>query len=163
MIKYYRDVYGVLCSSLRFSNIYGPLKASRPSDRKVINKILDHIHKSKEVTLVEDGRFYRNYVHVFDCAEMLIHIAQEIENTSPILLGCSNENLMFKEVIGLLLQCYKDRFNEKIDIKYGMEKRFLTDLRQFSAKPSIVFQQNFNFKFALKDGFRELVNELEEY
>ena len=162
-IRYYRDKHGVNCSSLRFSNIYGPSAISESSSRKVINKILDKISKEKKIKLVQDGKFLRNYIHVYDCAAMLIHAAKEIKSSGSVLLACSNENYMFKEVISKLVEYYQDKFNKKIEIKYGKKERFITDLRQFSGMPSYIFQKDFIFKYDLDKGLKELVNEFKEY
>lgn len=162
LIQYYRSSYGVLCSSLRFSNVFGPAETSKFSSRKVINKILENIHSNKEVTLVEDGNFLRNYIHVSDAAAMLIQTVKEIKNCHSILLGCSEENLLFKDVIYKLVNNYEEKFHKKIKVNFGMKKRYITDLRQFSAKPSDIFLNNFTYKHNLDTGLKDIVNRLED-
>ena len=158
LIKYYKDFYKVRCVSLRFSNVYGPMTSSGQNSRRALNKIVDIIHEKKEITLVGDGSYSRNYIHVYDAAAMIIYSGNNILETTSILLACSNENMMFKEVIGELVNAYEKKFMTKIKITFGLPSNFITDERSFSAKPSNFFINNFKFKYDIKKGFEEIIN-----
>jgi UDP-glucose 4-epimerase len=158
LIKYYKDFYKVRCVSLRFSNVYGPMTSSGQNSRRALNKIVDIIHEKKKITLVGDGSYSRNYIHVYDAAAMIIYSGNNILETTSILLACSNENMMFKEVIGELVNAYEKKFMTKIKITFGLPSNFITDERSFSAKPSNFFINNFKFKYDIKKGFEEIIN-----
>ena len=160
LIKYYKKVLNVNCSSLRFSNVYGPMPIVKNSSRRAINQILENIHKNKEVSVISDGNFLRNYIHAYDAAAMLIHTSQKIEDSPPIVLACSKQNMPFREVISKLIKCYKSRFDTEIKVNFGLKPVFITDERQFSAEPSLIFSQDFNFRYSLEKGFEEMVEEL---
>ena len=160
LIRYYNGAYGVNCVSLRFSNIYGPKTSDGNESRRAINKILDIIHATKEITIVGDGRFLRNYIHVYDAAAMLIHAGINILHISPILLACSEENLTFRAVIGKLIEIYEKEFDAKVEMKFDLPEKFITDKRSFSAKPSDVFFRNFEYKYNVRRGFDEIVKSL---
>ena len=160
IIKYYREVYGVLCTSLRFSNIYSSSAFDKYSSRRVINKILMNIHQKKTVNVIETGEFMRNYIHVKDVVNQLVYAIEHINSSPPVLLACSKENYLFIDIISMLIDSYKKRFGESIKINFGMKKRFPTDIRQFSAVPSKLFTEDFVFSYDLKKGFEELVDEL---
>ena len=160
LIKYYKKVLNVNCSSLRFSNVYGPMPTVKNSSRRAINQILENIHKNKEVSIISDGNFLRNYIHAYDAAAMLIHTSQKIEDSPPIVLACSKQNMPFREVISKLIKCYKSRFDTEIKVNFGLKPVFITDERQFSAEPSLIFSQDFNFRYSLEKGFKEMVEEL---
>lgn len=161
LIRYYSNHYHVKCLSLRFSNVYGPETTIGKDSRRVINKILNNIHLNKEISIVSDGLYKRNYVHVYDSASMLIHAAQHITKTPAVVLACSRENFSFKEVIECLVKNYEKRFhNEKIQINYGLKEKFITDLRSFNGEPSKIFK-DYEFKYSLDMGFRELVECIE--
>lgn len=161
LIRYYRNYYEVNCTSLRFSNVYGPETSVGNDSRRVINKILNLIHKNKEISIVSDGEYKRNYIHVYDAASMLIQVANNISKTSPVLIACSKENYSFKEIIICLAKNYENVFNKKIEIKLGLEKKFITDTRSFDGQPSKIFK-DYEFKYSLDLGFRELVDALYE-
>ena len=63
-------------------------------------------------------------------------------------------------VISKLIKCYKSRFDTEIKVNFGLKPVFITDERQFSAEPSLIFSQNFNFRYSLEKGFKEMVEEL---
>ena len=160
LIHYYRTVYEVKCCSLRFSNIYGPADINPEIDRRIINKILYIIHTTKEISIIEDGNFLRNYLHVFDAASMLLHIANNIEKAPPIVIACTEENYLFKEVILKLVEIYQKKTNKNVKINYGLKKKFISDIRQFSGHPSSIFGKDFTFQYNLESGFEELVDKL---
>lgn len=160
LIRYYNRVYAVNCVSLRFSNIYGPNTSDGNESRRAINKLLDIIHTTKAVTIVGDGRFLRNYIHVYDAAAMLIHVGINRSHISPILIACSEENMTFRAVIGQLIEIYEKEFDAKVEMKFNFPERFKTDKRSFSAKPSDVVFSNFKYKYNLRRGFEEIVKSL---
>ena len=162
LIKYYRYNYNVNCVSLRFSNIYGPNTSQGNSHRRVLNKILDNIHLKKEITIVGNGFYNRNYLHVYDAAAMMIHALINFSNTPAILIACSKQNLMFKDIIGILIDVYKNFFKAHVKIKYGLKPRFKTDERNFSAQPSVLFKKNFKYKYNLREGFKEMIKDLQK-
>ena len=86
---------------------------------------------------------------------MIIYTSNNILKTTSILLACSNENIMFKEVIRELVNAYEKKFVTKIKISFGRPLNFITDKRSFSAKPSNFFINNFKFKYDIKKGFDE--------
>ena len=126
--------------------------------RRALNKIVNIIHEQKKITLVGDGSYSRNYIHVYDAAAMIIYTSNNILKTTSILLACSNENIMFKEVIRELVNAYEKKFVTKIKISFGRPLNFITDKRSFSAKPSNFFINNFKFKYDIKKGFDEIIN-----
>ena len=160
LVHYYRTVYKVNCCSLRFSNIYGPADINSKIDRKIINKILHIIHTTEEISIIEDGNFLRNYLHVFDAASMFLHVANNIEKVPAIVIACSKENYLFKEVILKLVEIYQKKTNKNIVVNYGLKKKFISDIRQFSSQPSSIFSKNFTFKYNLERGFEDLVDKL---
>ncbi|MDA8902785.1 NAD(P)-dependent oxidoreductase [Porticoccaceae bacterium] len=160
LIRYYNGAYGVNCVSLRFSNIYGPKTSDGNESRRAINKILDIIHATKEIAIVGDGRFLRNYIHVYDAAAMLIHAGINILHISPILLACSEENLTFRAVIGQLIEIYEKECDAKVEMKFDLPEKFITDKRSFSAKPSDACFRNFEYKYNVRRGFDEIVKSL---
>ena len=160
LIRYYNGAYGVNCLSLRFSNIYGPKTSDGNESRRAINKILDIIHATKEITIVGDGRFLRNYIHVYDAAAMLIYTCDKVSDCPPVLLACSKENIIFKDIIGELALSYENKFNAKVAVNYNRPATFITDKRNFSAMPSDVFFSNFKYRYNVRRGFDEIVKSL---
>lgn len=161
LIRYYKNAYKVNCVSMRFSNVYGPQTSISKESRRIINKILDIIHLEKEISIVKDGEYFRNYIHVSDVASMMIYCAKNIMRSPSIVMACSPENMKFSEVIELLVELYTKRFNKKIKIQYGLKERFITDTRSFISSPSSFFKNDFKFKYNIRKGFKELVELIE--
>tara|TARA_B110000967_G_C18898789_1_gene572974 strand:+ start:4479 stop:5420 length:942 start_codon:yes stop_codon:yes gene_type:complete len=160
LIRFYRSHYNVNCSSLRFSNVYGPQTNSGNESRRAINKILEIIHTTNEISIVSDGSYIRNYIHVTDAASMLMHVVENISKVKPILLCCSNENISFKDIILCLVKNYENQFNKKIKVNYHLNQKFITDTRSFSAMPSEIFNNNFKFMYDINKGFDELIKSI---
>ena len=59
-----------------------------------------------------------------------------------------------------LVEIYQKKTNKNIVVNYGLKKKFISDIRQFSSQPSSIFSKNFTFKYNLERGFEDLVDKL---
>jgi nucleoside-diphosphate-sugar epimerase len=163
LISFYREVYKVPCASLRFSNIYGSDKGldENKKNRRVINKMLLQMHTKRQIRFVRDGKFYRNYLHVVDAANMLIAVCSNLHVPQDIYIACSNKNIYFLDAITLLAKKYEKSFNAKISIGQGLKSMYITDHRSFKLKPSLFFKEKFKYKYNIESGFNALIEDLE--
>jgi len=158
MVQYYNKVYKISCCSIRFSNIYGndsSLVATK--NRRILNKFIVQMGLTNEVSVVGNGKFYRNYLHVTDAARMIIYLLKQKRFNQSIYLACSRENIFFMDAVKLLVEMYEIKFNKKIKINKNLDINYITDTRSYKLKPSQLFLKSFKYKFDMKKGFAELL------
>jgi len=158
LIEYYRKIYKMNCCSIRFSNIYGnDLLLGAAKNRRILNKFISQMTLVKEVSVVGNGKFYRNYLHVTDAARMIIHLIKQKKFNQGIYVGCSKKNIFFIDAVKLLVRMYEIKFNENIKINKNLHSKYITDTRSFKLKPSRLFLTSFKYKYDIKEGFSELL------
>ncbi len=79
MCQYYRKQYGVLFHSAMPTNLYGPRDNYHPQNSHVLPALLRRFHdaaqaNAAEVVLWGSGSPKREFLHVDDCADALLHI-----------------------------------------------------------------------------------------
>lgn len=84
LCQYYRKQYGVLFHSAMPTNLYGPGDNYHPENSHVLPALIRRFHEAKrdkleEVVVWGSGKPMREFLHVDDLAEGLIHLL-EIEN-----------------------------------------------------------------------------------
>lgn len=158
IIDYYKKIYDVDCCSLRFSNIYGPDTLLHNSkNRRILNKFIEQMKKNQRVAVVENGKFYRNYLHVTDAVRMLICLSKQKQFNQSIYIGCSTQNILFIDAVKLLAQKYEHKFKKSVVIDRNFPSTFVTDARSFKLAPSKIFLQGFKYKHNIETGFANLI------
>ena len=92
----YRQQYGSDFITVLPTNLYGPGDNFDPESSHVIPGMIWRFHDAKqrgadEVTLWGTGTPLREFLHVDDCAEACVLVANEYEGTEPINIGCGWE------------------------------------------------------------------------
>ena len=158
LIEYYQKIYQVNCCAIRFSNIYGrDSSLNKSKNRRVLNKFLDQMHLNQRVAVVENGKFYRNFLHVTDAVRMLVYLARQNRFDQSIYIGCSKKNILFIDAVKLLSKYFEINFNCPVKISRNFPSSFITDTRSFKLRPSKIFANDFKFKFNLEKGFLDLI------
>jgi len=158
LIEYYSKIYQIDCCSIRFSNIYGnDLLLGAQKNRRILNKFIKQMKLSNEVSIVGDGKFYRNYLHVTDANQMIIHLLKQKKFNQTVYIGCSKRNVFFIDAVKLLVKMYERKFNKSININTNLLSNYITDTRSFKLNPSDIFLTNFKYNYDLEKGFEELL------
>ena len=84
LCQYYRQQYGVLYHSAMPTNLYGPGDNYHPDNSHVLPGMIRRIHEAKErgdasVTIWGTGTPLREFLHVDDLADAILHLCQ-LEN-----------------------------------------------------------------------------------
>jgi GDP-L-fucose synthase len=79
LCQYYRKQYGVLFHSAMPTNLYGPRDHYHPQNSHVLPALLRRFHEAQvagaaEVVLWGTGTPKREFLHVDDCADALLHV-----------------------------------------------------------------------------------------
>ena len=84
------------------TNLYGPGDNYDPEHSHVIPGLLSKFHNAKirgddTVTIWGSGLPYREFLHVDDCAEAIVHATLQYSDAAPLNIG-SGQDLQIKEL-----------------------------------------------------------------
>jgi GDP-L-fucose synthase len=111
MCAAYRRQYGCRFISVLPTNLYGPFDRFDENAGHVIPAMIKKLHTAKQtgaphVTLWGTGKPMREFMHVDDLADSLIHVMQHYDDGTPINIGSGQEHsimelaVMIKHIIG---------------------------------------------------------------
>ena len=87
--NFYREVYGLDYTILRFANVYGP-RQYKGGEAGVVSIFIEHAVAGKECFINGDGLQTRDYVYVDDVVAALSK-AKEVTYQGEINIGCAKE------------------------------------------------------------------------
>jgi GDP-L-fucose synthase len=119
LCQYYRQQYGVLFHSAMPTNLYGPGDNYHPENSHVLPALLRRIHESKqanssEVKIWGSGTPQREFLHVDDLAQALLHLAL-LENPPDWVNVGSGEEVTILELAKLISQVVRFAGNITLD------------------------------------------------
>ncbi len=96
MCQYYRKQYGVLFHSAMPTNLYGPRDNYHPQNSHVLPALLRRFHDAQvagaaEVILWGTGTPKREFLHVDDCADALLHVCSLANPPDWINIGTGQD------------------------------------------------------------------------
>ena len=77
LIVHWAKLYNMPNVSLRFFNVYGPRSNSKGAYGSVFSIFLAQKLANKPLTVVGDGNQTRDFIHVFDLVDAIIHAAEK--------------------------------------------------------------------------------------
>ena len=95
LMSAYTAAYGVRCSSLRLTNVYGPGMQAKDS---IVARLMRAIRLSSTFEIYGDGRQVRDYVHVFDVVAAVKLALGDERWQGPIVIG-TGTSLSVLEVV----------------------------------------------------------------
>ncbi|MBX7259945.1 MAG: NAD-dependent epimerase/dehydratase family protein, partial [Candidatus Hydrogenedentes bacterium] len=112
----YRRQHGFDCISAMPTNLYGPGDNFDPQSGHVIPALLRRIHEAKEqsaasVSLWGTGKPRREFLHVDDCADALVHLMKSYSAEEHVNVG-TGRDVTIQELAGLIARVvgYSGRF-----------------------------------------------------
>jgi len=102
MCEYYRRQYGVLFHSAMPTNLYGPGDNYHPDNSHVLPALIRRFHEARErgdesVTIWGTGTPRREFLHVDDLADALLHLLQLEDPPDWVNVGTS-EDIAIKDL-----------------------------------------------------------------
>ena len=102
----FRKQFGNDYICLMPTNLYGPGDNYDPEHSHVIPGLLGKFHNAKirgddTVTIWGSGLPYREFLHVDDCAEAIVHATLQYSDAAPLNIG-SGQDLQIKELANLI-------------------------------------------------------------
>ncbi|MEM6781777.1 MAG: GDP-L-fucose synthase [Pseudomonadota bacterium] len=106
LAQFYRKQYGCDYISAMPTNLYGPNDNFDPETGHVIPALIHKIHKAKKeeiasVAIWGTGAPSREFMHVDDLADALVHVLKQYSSENPINIG-SGEELSIMETAKLI-------------------------------------------------------------
>lgn len=153
LCEYYRRQHGVLFHSAMPTNLYGPNDNYDPETSHVLPALLRRIHEAKqadeeEVTIWGTGTPRREFLHVDDLADALVHLIQLKDPPDWVNVGTATD-LTILELATLIAQIvgYRGRIATDPSKPDGTPKK-QTDI-------SLLNATGWKPKISLADGIRQ--------
>lgn len=152
LCEYYRRQHGVLFHSAMPTNLYGPNDNYHPENSHVLPALLRRIHEAKEaeveqVVIWGTGMPRREFLHVDDLAEALVHLIQ-LDNPPDWVNVGTGEDLTILDLAHLIAKTvgYRGRIVTDPSKPDGTPRK-LTDI-------SLLRSTGWQPKISLADGLR---------
>jgi GDP-L-fucose synthase len=152
LCQYYRQQYGVMFHSAMPTNLYGPRDNYHPENSHVLPALLRRFHEAKEaqaleVTLWGTGTPKREFLHVDDCADALLHLCA-LDNPPDWVNVGTGLDVTIREAAELVAETvgYRGRIVQDLSKPDGSPRKLLnvSRLRATGWAP----------KYNLRDGLR---------
>ena len=96
MCEFYRQQYGVLYHSAMPTNLYGPGDSYHPENSHVLPALIRRFHEAKQtgkaaVTIWGTGMPRRNFLHVDDLAQGIVHLCSLDNPPDQVNVGTGND------------------------------------------------------------------------
>lgn len=101
IIQLYQEHYGLLSSTVRFYNVYGPYQLTEGGYTTLIGRWLNNIEKGIECEIYGDGEQRRDFTHVDDIVDALVRIQKQQAYGYNFELG-RGKNYSVNEVANML-------------------------------------------------------------
>lgn len=108
MCQHYREQYGVLFHSAMPTNLYGPGDNYHPDNSHVMPALIRRFHQAKEagaeeVVLWGSGKPRREFLHVEDMAEAVVHLIQ-MDNPPDLVNVGTGKDISIQELAELVAE-----------------------------------------------------------
>lgn len=108
MCQHYRSQYGVLFHSAMPANLYGPGDNYHPENSHVMPALIQRCHHAKvdgaeEVVIWGSGKPRREFLHVDDLAEAVVHLIQ-LENPPNLVNVGTGKDISIQELASLVAE-----------------------------------------------------------
>jgi UDP-glucose 4-epimerase len=114
MMSAYTSSYGVRCTALRLTNVYGPGMQAKDS---IVARLMRAIRLGRTFEIYGDGRQVRDYVHVFDVVAAMQLALSDERWQGPVVIG-AGRSLSVLEVVDEVRRVSGAEF----DVRHGPAK-----------------------------------------
>ncbi len=135
LCEYYRKQYGTLFHAAMPTNLYGPHDNYHSQNSHVLPALIRRFHEAKEanapeVTLWGTGSPRREFLHVDDCADALLHLCT-LENPPDLINVGFGQDFTIRETAELVAETvgYKGRLVQDTSKPDGSPRKLLDNSR----------------------------------
>jgi len=153
MCQFYRQQYGVLFHSAMPTNLYGPDDNYHPENSHVMPALIQRFHEAKqqdadEVVIWGSGKPRREFLHVADLAEAVVHLLQ-IQNPPDLVNVGTGQDIGIQELAKLVAEIVGFRGK----IVNDLTKPDGTQLKR--TETSLIRESGWSPKIDLREGVRQ--------
>ncbi|MBD9559537.1 NAD-dependent epimerase/dehydratase family protein [Ensifer sp. ENS03] len=98
------EVYGIASLGLRFFNVYGPGQDPSSPYSGVIAKFAERLERGENITIHGDGRQTRDFVHVDDVVEAVLHALGRWDTGARIVNVCSGVETSISDLARIMIE-----------------------------------------------------------
>lgn len=98
------EVYGIASLGLRFFNVYGPGQDPSSPYSGVIAKFAARLERGENIAIHGDGRQTRDFVHVDDVVEALLHALGRWDTGARIVNVCSGVETSISDLARIMIE-----------------------------------------------------------
>jgi UDP-glucose 4-epimerase len=150
LLKDFKSLYNLNYTILRFGSIYGP----RANYFNFISNAIDQALKSGKIIRAGKGEEIREYVHVYDVAQLCVTTLKETYKNRIVNIT-GNEKNKVKEILNII----KSIMNNKIRINYIKDKKIESHYKitPYSIQKDTVKKITANPFINIEQGIYELI------
>ena len=139
--KIYHEVYGIDTISFRITNSFGPREQVIPK-KNAVNFLIHQAYKGKEITIFNEGKFFRDLIYIFDVISAIKIIMKKGKSGNLYWISSNKKTWFYK--LGNMLEKLTNakikfvktpNYTKKVDVG-----NFIVDnskLRSLGWKPKI--------------------------
>jgi UDP-glucose 4-epimerase len=142
----YHNVFGLDIVIARFTNVFGEREQSSNKKKAGFNYMIKQACEGKEISLYDNGDFYRDYIYVTDVAKAVLTIATKGKTDETYYVG-RGEYVKFKELADIIAKETKVKiapitppdFHKSVGIKDFVCDN--SELRKIGWKPEVSMEE----------------------
>lgn len=146
---------GITCTSLRFSNVYGPRQDSS-GEGGVVSIFINSIIRNKEITIYSDGNQTRDFIYVKDV------ITACLKSSNNNISGVFNVSTSQETKIQDLAKILENLIDQKVKVKFK-KRDFIEASRSGLSNSKFKKLSNWQQKYNLLAGLKETVKYFRKY
>jgi len=148
-INFYKNIYGLDGTILRFSNVYGPRQGGGESG--VLSIFINNLLNNKPLTVFGDGEQTRDYVNVYDVADALL-LAADVSGTYNVSTGIATSLNDLIKIINQYLPCDNVIYSDAIP----------GELKHNCLSNSLLKSKGWANNYSLEQGIKETIQYFKE-
>ena len=148
----YCETFGVKYRILRGTNIYGHDK-TKSCKKNVLGHMVNLLKNDEEVILYDNGKFYKDYMHVEDVARAIKTVLDKGEVNTIYNIGTGHTRL-YREIIYMARDLVSSKSNiVPVDTPDFYKK---VQAKNFTLNVDKLYSLGFRHKISIEDGLRYL-------
>jgi len=163
MCQFYRQQYGVLFHSAMPTNLYGPGDNYHPDNSHVMPALIRRFHEAKqqesdEVVIWGSGKPRREFLHVEDLAEAIVHLIQMDSPPDLVNVG-TGQDISIQELAEIVAEIvgFQGKITNDLTKPDGtlLKRSDITQIKQTGWEPQI------DLRDGMKQAYQSFLEELQ--
>lgn len=150
--KIFHQVYGIDTRIFRITNSYGPREQIIPK-KNAVNFLINESQKQKNITIFNEGKFYRDLIYISDVISGIIKIIKK-GKAGELYWIASGKKTWFYQLANIL----KEETNCKIKYMKAPSYTKKVDVGNFYVNNSKLKHLGWNPKITVRDGIKKTID-----